>query len=68
VVVKSYPLSDGEGDMTTEKLVETVQKILRTGADLAFLLKLEQKELKRWWRQFGIGSIRRGGSAGEGER
>lgn len=45
-MVKRRALDAGEEEMTKEKLVETVQKLLRTGTDIDFLLKLDRKELE----------------------
>ena len=56
---KKQFFDDGERDISKEQLVETVQKLLRTGAELDFLLKLEQKGLER------LVAAGQGGSGGE---
>ena len=33
--------------MTKDNLIETIQRLLKTDADLSFLLKLEEYELER---------------------
>jgi hypothetical protein len=36
-------------DMTNEELVKKIKELLKTNANLEFLLGLKRKELELWW-------------------